>query len=202
MAKGKWAQGIEPRHFRWIIAGKLAICERPGGYGGNHRRVRRQEEIIWIRENRFSFVVSLIPSDHNLHSYDELGMPWKHWPFSPSIDSDIALTQIYTELGRLLGEGRTLLLHLDEVNDRLAGLMGGYLRWSGMVKNATETIVITERLLERQLGPVGRGLIAVAEEIAINPITLPTPSVVEDAEDALDATAVDEVGEASEQAAN
>ncbi|MEZ5340801.1 MAG: hypothetical protein R2706_04955 [Acidimicrobiales bacterium] len=68
MAKGKWAQGIQPRHFRWIIAGKLAICERPGGYGGNHRRVRRQEEIIWIRENRFSFVVSLIPSDHNLHA--------------------------------------------------------------------------------------------------------------------------------------
>lgn len=199
MAKGKWAQGIEPRHFRWIIAGKLAICERPGGYGGNHRRVRRQEEIIWIRENRFSFVVSLIPSDHNLHSYDELGMPWKHWPFSPSIDTDITLTQIYTELSRLLGEGRTLLLHLDEVNDRLAGLMGGYLRWSGMVKNATETIIITERLLERQLGPTGRGLISVAEEIALNPITLPPipPPVVEEVGDVIG----EEIGDESDQVA-
>lgn len=189
MAKGKWAQGIEPRHFRWIIAGKLAICERPGGYGGNHRRVRRQEEIIWIRENRFSFVVSLIPSDHNLHSYDELGMPWKHWPFAPSVDTDIALTQIYTELGRLLGEGRTLLLHLEDVNDRLAGLMGGYLRWSGMVKSATEAIIITERLLERQLGPTGRGLISVGEEIALNPITLPAGPDVEEIGDESDQVA-------------
>ena len=28
-AKGKWAQGIEPRHFSWIIKDQLAICERP-----------------------------------------------------------------------------------------------------------------------------------------------------------------------------
>ncbi len=30
------------------------MCERPGGYGANHRRVRRQEEIIWIREQGFT----------------------------------------------------------------------------------------------------------------------------------------------------
>ena len=40
--KGKWAQGIKPRNFAWIIRDRLAICERPGGYGVNHRRVRRQ----------------------------------------------------------------------------------------------------------------------------------------------------------------
>ena len=34
--KGKWAQGIEPRHFCWIITNQLAICERPGGFGANH----------------------------------------------------------------------------------------------------------------------------------------------------------------------
>ena len=49
--RGRWALGITPRHFTWILKDKLAICERPGGYGENHRRVRRQEEIIWIREN-------------------------------------------------------------------------------------------------------------------------------------------------------
>jgi len=45
-AKGKWAQGIQPRHFNWVIQDRLAICERPGGFGQNHRKVRRQEEII------------------------------------------------------------------------------------------------------------------------------------------------------------
>ena len=29
--KGKWAQGIQPRNFAWILKDKLAICERPGG---------------------------------------------------------------------------------------------------------------------------------------------------------------------------
>lgn len=180
MAKGKWAQGIKPRHFRWIIAEKLAVCERPGGYGDSHRRVRRQEEIIWIRENRFSYVVSLITSDHNLHSYDEFGMPWQHWPFSSTADTDIALTQIYRELERLLGAGNTLLLHGEEINDRLAGIIGGYLRFTSMVGNATEAIVIAETLFERQLGPEGRELIASAERITLNPVVLPDPPDDED----------------------
>ena len=72
---GRWALGITPRNFTWILKDKLAICERPGGYGENHRRVRRQEEIIWIRENGFGCVVSIIPAPHNLHNYDELGVP-------------------------------------------------------------------------------------------------------------------------------
>ena len=81
--KGKWAQGIKPRNFAWVITDKLAVCERPGGYGANHRRVRRQEEIIWIREQGFTRVISLIPSPHNLHNYDELGVAWLHRPFPP-----------------------------------------------------------------------------------------------------------------------
>ena len=79
--KGKWAQGIQPRNFAWVMKDRLAVCERPGGYGANHRRVRRQEEIIWIREQGFTCVVSLIPSPHNLHNYAELGVTWRHRPF-------------------------------------------------------------------------------------------------------------------------
>ena len=79
-SKGKWAQGIRPRNFRWVIADRLAVCERPGGYGANHRKVRRQEEIIWVREQGFTCVVSLISAPHNLHNYDELGVVWRHRP--------------------------------------------------------------------------------------------------------------------------
>ena len=50
--RGKWALGIQPRNFTWIIKDRLAICERPGGYGVNHRRVRRQEEIICALKSR------------------------------------------------------------------------------------------------------------------------------------------------------
>ena len=80
--RGRWALGITPRNFTWILKDKLAICERPGGYGDNHRRVRRQEEIIWIRENGFGCVISIIPAPHNLHNYDELGVTARHRPFN------------------------------------------------------------------------------------------------------------------------
>ena len=39
--KGKWAQGIVPRNFTWVVKEQVAVCERPGGVGSNHRRVRR-----------------------------------------------------------------------------------------------------------------------------------------------------------------
>lgn len=166
MVKGKWAQGIQPRHFHWIIRDRLAVSERPGGYGANHRRVRRQEEIIWIRENEFDYVVSLIPSEHNLHSYDELDMAWKHWPFPPTADSATTLDRIYRELDALLAEGNKLLLHQEEMSDRLAGLVAGYVRWSGLVPVTHEAIVVVERLLGRQLGPDARELVTVAEALA------------------------------------
>src|SRR5680860_175584 len=75
--RGKWALGIKPRHFTWILKDKLAICERPGGYGDNHRRVRRQEEIIWIRENGFNYAISIIQAPHNLHNYDDLNLAYR-----------------------------------------------------------------------------------------------------------------------------
>ncbi len=164
MAKGRWAQGIQPRHFRWIIADQLAVSERPGGYGANHRRVRRQEEIIWIREHGFTFVISLIPSPHNLHSYDELGLPWKHWPLTPSVDPEIAMSQIFPELAALLASGAKLLIHAEEVGDRVAGLMAGYLQWAGLVPETAQAIIVIERILERQMGPVGRELASAAVE--------------------------------------
>lgn len=165
MAKGKWSQGITPRHFQWVMADKLAICERPGGYGSNHRKVRRQEEIIWIRENGFRVVISLIPSDHNLHSYDEQGMPWKHWPFPPSMDDELALAQILPELESLLAGDGTFIVHAEEVGDRLAGFLSAYLLWSGMVPVNHEAIIVMERILGQQMGPVGRSLVGAAERL-------------------------------------
>ncbi len=170
MAKGKWAEGITPRHFCWIIEGQLAISERPGGYGENHRRVRRQEEIIWIRENGFDCVVSLIPSNHNLHSYDELGIPWRHWPLAPGLDRANALALIYPELRRLLAGGAKVLLHGEEVGDRLAGLLAGYLVWNQMVESDTQAIVVIEQILGRQIGPEGRSYVAAALAASANPV--------------------------------
>ena len=167
--KGKWAQGIQPRNFAWVIKDKLAVCERPGGYGANHRRVRRQEEIIWIREQGFTCVVSMIPSPHNRHNYDELGVVWRHRPLGAHEDIPRYLSSFFPELRQLLAEGQKVLVHQDELGDRVSGVMAGFLLWSGMVESGPRSISITEQLVHRQLGPLGRQLVTVAA-------TLPPPA--------------------------
>ncbi len=166
MAKGKWAQGITPRNFCWIVKDRLAICERPGGYGENHRRVRRQEEIIWLREQGFDPVISLIEANHNLHNYEELGVRALHYPF-PAVDSEqpVYLVALYSRIRALLGDQRKVLVHCSELSDRLAGTIGGFLVWSEMVDSSPGGISVMERITSRQLGPQGRGLIALAERL-------------------------------------
>ncbi|MGY6502512.1 MAG: hypothetical protein ACXIVQ_16630 [Acidimicrobiales bacterium] len=163
--KGKWAQGITPRHFSWIIKDKLAVCERPGGYGHHHRKVRRQEEIIWIREQGFSRVVSLIPSPHNLHNYDELGVEWVHCPFGPHDDTGRVLELLYPQMRSMIADGGKLLLHGEELGDRLCGVAAGYLYWTGLIATGPDTISAIEQLTSRQLGPTGREIVTVAQRL-------------------------------------
>jgi hypothetical protein len=176
-ARGKWAQGIEPRNFTWILQGKLAVCERPGGYGANHRKVRRQEEIIWLREQGFTMVVSLAVSPHNLHNYDEMGMPWRHRPFTRSDDQEAYLSRLFPELRHLLLEGGKLVLHQDELGDRLSGLMAAYVLWNRLVPGPPQAISVVEQLLHRQLGPDARSLLTLVPRLP-EPGTTPPPADV------------------------
>jgi len=167
--RGKWAAGIVPRHFTWLIKEQLAVSERLGGYGSNHRRVRRQEEIIWVQNQGFTRIISLLPSPHNLHAYDELNMEWQHVPFGGSDDARAVLGSLYADLRRQLGAGDKLLLHADELGDRLSGTMAGYLVYTGMVPEPHKAIAVVEHLVHRQIGPSGRELVAVAETLPTEP---------------------------------
>ena len=163
--KGKWARGIPPRFFSWIIKDQLAISERPGGYARNHRKVRRHEEILWLRGEGFTKVVSLLPSTHNLHAYEELELAAEHIPFGPLDDPTTVLPVLYGQLRTWLGAGERLLVHQEELNDRLMGVVAGYLRWSGLIASSPQTIAVVERILHRQMGPPGRELVALAPEL-------------------------------------
>jgi len=160
--RGKWAAGIPPRNFVWIIKDRLAISERPGGYARNHRRVRRQEEIIWLREQGFTRVVSLLPSPHNLYAYDELGVTWSHFPFAPTDDARTVLTELFRQLREWLAAGERVLVHQEELGDRLMGAVGGYLLFTGLLDTGPKAITIVEQLTGRQMGPVGRELIGLS----------------------------------------
>lgn len=163
--RGKWALGITPRNFTWFMKDKLAVCERPGGYGENHRRVRRQEEIIWLRENGFGMVISISPAPHNLHNYEELGMPYMHRPFNGVDDLGEWLTGFYTDLHGLLETSTKVVAHNETVDDRLIGILGGYIRWSRMVDDPSMAINLTERIAKRQLDPFAREVILMAHEL-------------------------------------
>lgn len=160
--KGKWAAGIEPRNFTWVIKDQLAISERPGGYSRNHRKVRRQEEIIWLREQGFTRLLSLLPSPHNLHAYEELGVQSAHFPFGPHDDPHDILPGLYAQLREWLAAEERLLVHMEELSDRLMGVMAGYLLWAGLLQSGPQAITVTEQLVHRQMGPAGRELVALA----------------------------------------
>ncbi len=162
--RGKWAKGIEPRHFKWIIKDRLAVCERPGGYGDSHRRVRRQEEILWLRGNQFDRVISLIPSPHNLHNYAELEMPFRHVPFAGPHDGPEVLVGVLATIRDHLATER-IVVHREELGERISGLVATYLLWMDLVATGPEAITVTEQLLERELGPVARELVAMVDRI-------------------------------------
>ena len=164
--RGKWAKGIAPRFFAWIIKDKLAVSERPGGYARNHRPVRRHEEILWLRGEGFTRVVSLLPSPHNLHAYDELGVNWAHIPFGPQDDPYTVLPDMYGQLRDWLAAGERVIVHQEEMGDRLMGVVSGYLRWSGLVPDGPQAITVVEQILHRQMGPLGRELVAMVPDLA------------------------------------
>jgi hypothetical protein len=166
--RGKWALGIQPRDLTWIIKDKLAICERPGGFGANHRKVRRQEEVIWLRENDFHCIVNVSGAPHNLQTYEEIGVPYRHVPILAGTDIDQWCRGFFAELNRLLAAGNRTVVHAEDVNDQLVSVMGAYLRWLGVVTEATEAVTLIERLANRALEPSARSLIFRAHELRDN----------------------------------
>jgi hypothetical protein len=163
--RGKWERGIEPRNFAWVIKEKLAVSERPGGYARNHRKVRRHEEILWLRNQGFDRIVSLLPSPHNLTAYDELGLPWSHFPFGAGIDNRAALIELYTALRGFLASGEKVLLHQEELGDRIMGIVAGYLLATGLIDTGPHAVTVTEQIFPRQMGPPGRELVALAADL-------------------------------------
>jgi hypothetical protein len=163
--RGKWAAGISPRYFTWVIKDRIAISERPGGYSRNHRRVRRQEEVIWLREQGFDRVISLLASPHNLYAYDELGVKWAHFPFPPHADPHEVLPEIFNHLRTGLQNNERVLVHMEELGDRLMGIMAAFLLWNGMLPSPPQAIAIVEQMVQRQMGPPGRELVAVVAEL-------------------------------------
>ncbi len=151
--------GLEPRGFKWVIAGKLAVSERIGGHGFQHRRVRREEEIIWLTEQGINSVFSLLPGNQNQAAYEAAGFAYFNHPVVVDVEPDEAEV-IFAELEQLLEvEGASVLVHRDLIDDMVVGLLGGYLVHVGLIKDPIVATSIIQEITGRPLGPEGRRLI-------------------------------------------
>ncbi len=173
--RGKWAQGIQPRDFLWILKDQLAVCERLGGKGSSHRPIRRQEEIVWVLNSNIDLTISLIPGTHNLEAYKKLGLPHRHWPVGDGEDPTVYLPRIYEQMGIAIDNNKTMLMHRISLDDTVMGFFGGFLLWGGYLENATDTTVMVERLFSKQVGSKGRRIInTIAADPSIRKSELPT----------------------------
>jgi hypothetical protein len=166
--RGRWAQGLEPRLLTWIITDRLAVSERPGGFARNHRKVRRQEELIWLAGHGFTHVLSLLDSPHNLHAYEEAGIAYEHVPLGRHDELPERLRDIYATLaGWMDDRSERVLMHHEEFADRLLGVVAGFLLYQGVVSEGPHAIVVLEKITGRQLGSVGREIVAVTVDESI-----------------------------------
>lgn len=169
--KGRWAQGLEPRAFCWIIKERLAASERPGGFARNHRKVRRQEELIWLIGHGFTHIVSILDSPHNLHAYEEAGIPYAHVPLGRSDEWPERLPMLYATLdGWLSSPSGRVLIHHEEFGERLLGVLAGYLVYAGYVTEGPHAVVVIERITGRQFGATAREVVAVTVEEKMAPV--------------------------------
>lgn len=156
----KMMTGLKPRGFLWVIADRLAVSERIGGIGFQHRRVRRDEEITWLTDGaRITAVVTLLPGNQNVSAYLEAGLVAHPTPIQGEITLD-ACQEVYESLDEALaGPDARVLIHREVVDDEMAGLLGGYLVHSGLLDDTVLAVAVIQEILGRPLGPVGRSLV-------------------------------------------
>jgi hypothetical protein len=153
--------GLEPRGFVWVIARRLAVSERIGGYGFQHRRVRREEEIAWLQATGINAVLSLLEGNQNLAAYEAAEIAAEN---EPLVELDVdGVRRVLAAMSRLLeGDDRVLLVHRDIVDDTLAGVMAGFLVHSGKVEDPIVATALIQEILGRPLGPEARAIIPLA----------------------------------------
>jgi hypothetical protein len=154
------AAGLKPRGFTWVINERLAVSERVGGSGFQHRKVRREEEITWlVEEARINTVVSMLPGNQNVAAYREAGIATYTVPLNGSLGQRDQIVFFKTLDMAMARKKSRVLVHRESVDDTVGGLLGGFLVNSGLVEDPILALAVIQQILGRALGPEGRSLI-------------------------------------------
>lgn len=159
--------GLKPRDFVWVIAGRLAVSQRIGGHGFQHRRVRREEEISWlVHDAKINTVVSLLSGNQNVNAYEDVDFVVYHEPLPQEFELDQDLPRVLATLDEAVGTpGAVVLVHRDIVDDTVAGVLGGYLLYSGLLADPIQAAAVIQEILGRPLGPLGRSMMTRSQPV-------------------------------------
>ena len=150
--------GLEPRDFTWVIQDRLAVSERIGGYGVQHRRVRREEEITWLTHAGVTSVLSLLEGNQNIAAYEAAGFATFHQPLVDLESEAVGAVFAAIDSG-LSAPGAVLLVHRDIIDEAVAGVLAGYLVHSGLLDDPIVAIHAVQEILKRPLGPEARAVV-------------------------------------------
>jgi hypothetical protein len=150
--------GLEPRDFTWVIQDRLAVSERIGGYGFQHRRVRREEEITWLKHAGVTSILSLLEGNQNISAYEGAGFATLHQPLGDLESATVEAVFAAIDVG-LAAPGAVLLVHRDIIDEAVAGVLAGYLVHSGLLDDPIVAIHAVQEILKRPLGPEARAVV-------------------------------------------
>jgi hypothetical protein len=113
---------MEPRVYAWIVPGRLAVAERPGGGGRSHRRGLREVHQAWWRAKGVEGIVSGMRSRHGLAEYEADGFQVRWHPLRDAEGAALELPRLVAAARELMEGGGAVLVHVDRPNEWLAGL--------------------------------------------------------------------------------
>ena len=100
---------------------------------------------------------------HNLSAYDEEGLAWAHYPLERTGDPRPVLAACYKDIDDSLASGLRILVHQDELGDRVMGVLAGYLVWSERIGNQPQAVALVEHVVGHAMGEPGRELLSELE---------------------------------------
>ena len=115
---------MEPANYAWIIPGRVAVAERPGRGGRQHRRALREQELDWWTEQGVRAVVSGMRSRHGLAEYVDRGLEVRWHPLRNPEQARDEVEDLAAAVRALLDadpEG-AVLVHSDQANEWLAAI--------------------------------------------------------------------------------
>lgn len=104
-------------------------------------------------------MVSLLPGSQNVKNYEEAGLEVYQAPVDTESEPE-AVENVFDTIRDTLSEpAARVLVHRDYVDDTVAGVLAGYVVYSGLVKDQRMAAIVIQEIVGRPLGPTARALI-------------------------------------------